>query len=163
MLGNGGSGKSTLTRLLAERLGLPAVHLDTVYWGPGWTAPQQQAWETAHDTVLAGPDWVADGSFRDTLAGRLERADLAVLLDLPTAVCLAGALRRLVRQRLPGAPERPDLPAGCAESFDPSYLRWVLSYRRRELPEVEHLLARSGVPVERFRTRAAARAWALAR
>ena len=37
VIGSGGAGKSTLARELGARAGLPVVHLDRLYWRPGWT------------------------------------------------------------------------------------------------------------------------------
>ena len=36
IVGCGGSGKSTLARHLGEKTGLPVVHLDRLWWLPGW-------------------------------------------------------------------------------------------------------------------------------
>ncbi len=36
LIGSGGAGKSTLASQMGERLGLPVIHLDAVYWQPGW-------------------------------------------------------------------------------------------------------------------------------
>ena len=36
IIGCPGSGKSTLARALKEKLGLPLIHLDQLWWQPGW-------------------------------------------------------------------------------------------------------------------------------
>ena len=36
VIGCCGSGKTTLSRKLGEKLGLPVVHLDKLFWHPGW-------------------------------------------------------------------------------------------------------------------------------
>jgi len=38
ILGSSGSGKSTLAKQMSGVLGLPAIHLDGLYWKPGWQA-----------------------------------------------------------------------------------------------------------------------------
>ncbi len=44
VLGSGGSGKSTFSTKLAKKTGLPLVHLDRLYWKPGWTMPEKEDW-----------------------------------------------------------------------------------------------------------------------
>ena len=44
ILGCGGAGKSTLARRLGAATGLPVVHLDGLYWQPGWVAMERAAW-----------------------------------------------------------------------------------------------------------------------
>ena len=36
VIGAGGAGKPRLARTLGQALGLPVVHLDAHYYGPGW-------------------------------------------------------------------------------------------------------------------------------
>jgi adenylate kinase family enzyme len=36
VIGSGGAGKSTFARRLAQWASLPLIHLDAIYWHPGW-------------------------------------------------------------------------------------------------------------------------------
>ena len=36
IIGAGGAGKSTLARQLGEVLGIEVIHLDALFWKPGW-------------------------------------------------------------------------------------------------------------------------------
>ena len=36
ILGSAGSGKSTLATKLGEITGIPVIHLDRLFWNPGW-------------------------------------------------------------------------------------------------------------------------------
>ena len=155
VLGPGGAGKSALASALSRRLGLPVVHLDVFFYRPGWApAPETEAVERVTRAV-AEETWILDGNFLRHAAqdGRFERADTVIFLDLPRVICLWRVLRRLVRDR---RRSRPDLPAGCGESFDPEGLRWIWRYHREDRPEVLRILSGLGprVDVHRLRSRA---------
>ena len=45
ILGSPGAGKSTFARRLAERSGLPLIHLDKHFWRPGWVEPAPEEWQ----------------------------------------------------------------------------------------------------------------------
>jgi adenylate kinase family enzyme len=153
ILGPGGAGKSELATAISRRTGLPVVHLDVLFWGPGWRpAPREQA-RRALDEAIAGERWILDGNFLDAGDTRFERADTVIFLDLPRRTCLRRVLRRLVRDR---RRPRPDLPAGCSEGFDLDLIRWIWRYPRTDRPRVLELLAglEPGVDVRRLRSRA---------
>jgi len=141
VIGCPGSGKSTLTRELAARTGIPVFHLDRLYWQPGWKPhPDLTAFREAVDAVVAGDRWILDGGFFDSAgSARFERADTVLILDLPTSVCLFRAVKRWWTYR---GDTRPDLPPGCPEKFDLEFYRYILTYRAKQTPRGEALIAR---------------------
>lgn len=95
--GVSGSGKTTFSRALAARLGLPYVELDALHHGPNWTeAPAEEL----RARVAAAPDgWVVDGNYRHKLGDLvLGAADTFVWLELPLRVSLARLARRTWRR-----------------------------------------------------------------
>jgi adenylate kinase family enzyme len=107
-----GAGKSTFSRALSARTGLPVVHLDVHFWKPGWVEPAEDEWLEKQRELLAGDEWIADGNYHTTLDYRLERADTVVYLDTPWWVCAQRAVLRGIRRR----PDGFQLPDGCDET-----------------------------------------------
>ncbi|MHB1431316.1 MAG: P-loop NTPase family protein [Streptosporangiaceae bacterium] len=110
--GMAGAGKSTFSRALSAKTGLPVIVLDAHYWLPGWTQPTDAAWREKQKILLAGDDWIADGNYHATLDLRLGRADTVVFLDMPWWICAWRALVRGIRTRPAGF----ELPDACDES-----------------------------------------------
>jgi adenylate kinase family enzyme len=108
--GMAGSGKSTFSRALSARLGLPVIHLDIHYWMPGWVKPSEGAWRETQHRLLAGDAWIVDGNDDQTLDLRLERADTVVLLDTPWWICAYRAFMRGLRKPV------GEMPEGCRDS-----------------------------------------------
>ena len=73
--GMAGAGKSTFSRALSAKTGLPIIVLDVHFWLPGWTEPTEAEWREKQKRLLAGDDWIADGNYHATLDLRLERAE----------------------------------------------------------------------------------------
>lgn len=105
-----GSGKSTFSRALAARTGLPLIHLDLHYWKPGWTRPSDDEWRDRQRALTAGDAWIIEGNYNETLPLRLERAETAVFLDTPWWLCAGRAFMRGIR-----IPEGV-MPEGCIDS-----------------------------------------------
>ena len=142
VIGCPGAGKSTLTRALAETLGLPAVYLDRLWWKSGWINRTRAEFDARLDAALAGDAWVMDGNYLRTLPRRLERCDAVLFLDYPRRLCLFRALRRILRWR---GRTRPDMAEGCPERLDPAFIRWIWDFHRTQRPRVLELLDRKSV------------------
>jgi adenylate kinase family enzyme len=63
ILGNSGSGKSTLAREIGQRMGLPAVHLDPLFWEAGWVEPDNEAFRERVRQAVAGDTWICEGNY----------------------------------------------------------------------------------------------------
>src|SRR5215212_10697456 len=117
ILGPGGAGKTHVALALARASGLPVVHLDRLFWRPGWKLAVEKESRPAVAEAVAADRWILDGNFLGLGADdpRFARADTVVFLDLPRVTCVRRAVARVVRNR---HRRRPDLPDGCAESVD---------------------------------------------
>src|SRR5205085_8526803 len=60
--GLAGAGKSTFSRALSAKTGLPPIYLDLHFWKPGWVAPPDDEWREKQRGLLAGAAWIADGN-----------------------------------------------------------------------------------------------------
>ena len=98
--GASGSGKTTTSRAVAARLGLPHVELDALFHGPNWAAPPKDEFQRlVTETLDALDGWVADGNYSGYLGPLvLERAELLVWLDLPLTLCLRRIWTRTLRR-----------------------------------------------------------------
>ncbi|NBJ12491.1 P-loop NTPase family protein [Microvirga arsenatis] len=139
VIGSPGAGKSTLASRLAERLGLPLIHLDREYFGPGWATPTKPDWRDRVRALAARPAWVMDGNYASTFDIRVPRATAIVWLDLPRWRCLLGVLWRVAKNY---GRVRPDLGPECVERFDWSFMRWIWAYRYKMRPKTARMLER---------------------
>ncbi len=138
LIGSGGAGKSTLARTIAERTGLPLIHLDTLYWKSGWVETPSEEWRKIVVALLQEDAWIMDGNFGGTLDLRLAACDTAIFLDLPPIVCLWRVIKRRIKYR---GGSRPDMTTGCPERLDLGFLLWIAFYRLRRRARILDKLA----------------------
>ena len=142
IVGNAGSGKSTLADRLGARLGAPVVHLDALFWGPGWREPPIPEFRARLADAHAGEAWISDGNYAAVSFDlRLPRADALAWVDLPWPVCAGRALRRAALGQF-RADQR--LAEGCRDGLDRRLLQrlqFIRGFERRNRPIIEARLA----------------------
>jgi adenylate kinase family enzyme len=67
VIGCGGAGKSTFAARLGTKVGLPVVHLDALYWRPGWQKTPEAEWQEVVEGLVRREAWVMDGNYGGTM------------------------------------------------------------------------------------------------
>lgn len=132
VIGCPGSGKSTFSRALRDKTGLPLYYLDMLFHRPDRTTVSKKEFDRRLSEILETDRWIIDGSYSRTLELRLEACDTVFLFDLPVELCLAGAESRIGRKR-------EDLPWVELE-FDGEFRQWIADYPRDQMPGIYELL-----------------------
>ena len=132
VIGCPGSGKSTVSRALHNKTGIPLYHLDMMYWNPDRTTKPKEEFRAALRETVKLPEWIIDGNYGSTLELRMEACDTVIFLDYPVEVCIAGVEERR------GKP-REDMPWIETEP-DPEFIEFIKKYNEESRPKVIDLL-----------------------
>ncbi len=141
VIGISGAGKSTLSRALADRTGLPLIHLDREFWKPGWIETPRAQWREKVQALAAREAWVMDGNFNSTLDLRLPRADMLLWFDASAPRCVWRALKRVARTY---GRVRPDMGEGCPERLDLDFLHYIATFNCKRRPRIAAQIAEHG-------------------
>ena len=149
VIGCPGSGKSTFARSLAEKLGISLYHLDAIWHRPDKTHITREEFDTRLAEIMTTDTWIIDGNYSRTVERRISACDTVFLFDLPTEVCLDGAIARLGK-------ERDDIPWTEA-TLDSRLKQDIEEFSTKNLPTIYSLLEKySDKNIIIFKTREAA-------
>ncbi len=143
IIGNAGSGKTTFAKRLAEKLKLPLVHLDRLYWRGDWEHLSRDEFDAVLQAQLERPQWIIDGNFNRTIPHRLQYCDTVFFFDLPALTCLAGITKRILSNY---GKSRDDMGGNCAEYFDAqkfSLYRNVITFNKQHRRDYYDLLSKA--------------------
>lgn len=141
VIGNAGSGKTTLAFTLHEKLSLPLYHLDQYCWKPGWKKVEFETFKHIHDDLCHKDSWIVEGSYYKLLAHRAMHADIIIYIDIPTYICLWRVLKRAL---LHHGQDIPGNPTDCKQNLFTvrfwEFLQWIWSFNRKHRPEILKVL-----------------------
>ena len=132
VIGCPGSGKSTVSRTLHNKTGIPLYHLDMMYWNADKTTVEKSVFLERLSAVLEKDEWIIDGNYGSTMELRMVACDTVIFLDYPLDVCLDGIKERR------GKP-RSDMPWIETEE-DAEFIEFIKNYEEQQKPKVLELL-----------------------
>ncbi len=133
VIGCPGSGKSTLSRELHRKTGIPLYHLDMMYWNPDKSTVEKQVFLDRLLDTLEKDEWIIDGNYASTMELRMQKCDTVIFLDYPTEVCLEGVSKRR-------GMARSDMPWIESEQRDEEFIDFIKNFSLQSRPKVLNLI-----------------------
>ena len=132
VIGCPGSGKSTFSKKLNAKTGIPLFHLDMMYWSADKSTVDKVVFLQRLSEVLKKDEWIIDGNYASSMEQRMAACDTVFFLDYPLDVCLDGIKERM------GKP-RSDMP-WVENETDEDFVEFIKRYNHDIRPIVLDLL-----------------------
>lgn len=145
VIGNSGAGKSTFSRKLQEKTGLPLYHLDNIWWRSDWTHIRRRKFVHIQNKIMKQECWIIDGNFMSTIEKRIKNSDLVYFFDLPFEICIDGYLERFGKKR-------EDCP-GIETEIDYEFIEYIKNFNRHCKPIILDLFEKYNTSVITFKSR----------
>ncbi len=143
IVGTSCAGKTTFSKSLSARTGIPHVQLDELHCGPHWTARPKLEFRSDIDSATNASSCIVDGNYKPVRDLAWGRADTIVFLNYSFARVFGRAVYRTLSRCI----TREELYSGNCESFAKSFLSrdsillWVIQTHGRHRCEYPRQLA----------------------
>ena len=134
VIGCPGSGKSTFSRKLHDKIQIPLYHLDLLYWNADKTTVDKSVFNERLDAVLKKDEWIVDGNYNSSMEKRISECDTVFFLDYPLDVCLEGIKERRGKSR-------SDMP-WIESDEDGEFIDFIKRFNDESRPAIITLLER---------------------
>jgi len=121
VVGNSGSGKTTVARAIAAALGVPHLELDAVFHQPDWQPLDEAEFRRVVSDFTDAGGWVVDGNYSAVRDIIWSRADTVIWIDPPRH----RVMRQLIARTMRRMAARTELWNGNRE-------RWSYLFNREE-------------------------------
>ena len=133
IIGCPGSGKSRLARILGQKLGLPTVHLDQLWWQENRQNATVEEFDRRLAMALEMDRWIIDGNYSRTMEARLTKCDTVIYLDFSRWECLLGMCQGIRGNRGKTRPER----------FSWEFVKWIWNFNKNNRVQNHTYLAKA--------------------
>jgi adenylate kinase family enzyme len=134
VVGSPGSGKSTFSKMLREKTGIPIIHLDYHHLQSSHNYPvDTKAWNLKVSELIKPDEWIVDGNYGATYPERFAAADTIVFFDIPRRVCLYRILKRYIYYQ---NRKRDEMPEDWVERLDSEFLKYVWRFNKQSKPKI---------------------------
>lgn len=135
IVGISGTGKSRFAKLLSEKLNLPVVNLDSIFWKENWVEEDETTVEQMIAKEIAKERWIIEGYIEPLSRQRVEAVDTVIYLDYLGYQAARGGLARMLKH---SKTPRPEMPKGNVDKLSYKFLKSL--YRRDERSEIERAI-----------------------
>jgi adenylate kinase family enzyme len=156
IIGSSGAGKSTFARHLGRKLHIKVVHLDRIFWQPGWKEKPRDTRIDMLQYLVRQKQWIIEGTYLRSSEPRLNAADTIIFLDIAPSLCLW----RIFKRHLNHGRILRDIPEGCEDKLNlirilkvlvfPFRGRRTLKQKLRKFPPEKVIWLRPSKEVEDF-------------
>ncbi len=116
VIGSIAAGKSTFARDLGRILHINVVHLDRIFWEPGWREKPRETRISLLEEIIRRKEkeqWIIEGTHLGSSEPRLQAADTIIFLDIALLICLSRIFKRYFNR----GSIRRGVPNGCQNKF----------------------------------------------
>ena len=139
IIGISGAGKSTFAMKLSEKLSIPIIHLDRLFFEPGWVMVGKDLFEKKVLEQTKMDIWIIDGNYTNSMELWLKDADTVFYFDFPVVHCLWSVIKRRIMFH---NKTRPDSAEGCDEALNLELLKFIWNFKKNNTPGIESILAK---------------------
>jgi adenylate kinase family enzyme len=143
IIGTSCSGKTTIAKLISEKLHIPHIELDALHWLPNWQESDNDEFLSLVSHATSADNWIVDGNYSMTRPIVWNRVTHILWLNYPFIVVFWRALRRTISR----AWSKEVLFSGNTESWKQSFfskdsiLLWVIQTYAKRQRQYSKLLA----------------------
>jgi adenylate kinase family enzyme len=98
IVGSTSSGKSTLAKALADKIGADFIELDALHWEPNWVEAPDEIFRERVDVAIRAKAWVVAGNYNVVRDLVWPHAKAVIWLDYPFHVVFWRLLTRTIRR-----------------------------------------------------------------
>lgn len=146
IIGNGGGGKTILSRRLHQIHGMPLTHVDSIQFTAGMIARDREVVGVILDELAEKPEWIIDGfGPLPSIEKRFLMADRIVFVDFPLWQHYWWCTKRQIKSYWS---PRTELPEGCDEaSLSHTWKLYKIVWRvhRQIRPQLLEIFARESI------------------